>query len=430
MPRRSCRDRSAASRVTVRGYPRRGRIRIRSARPFRKEASRSLAEPSLRRSTASRSRRKARTGRLSAIRIRNWRGRAWTSRNCGKGKVRGCVGASVRGCAPQTGAPTNQQDLREDADDDAAILRAAVLGVVRRDRLLFAVADHVDLVQRNLVLHIQVTLHRFGALETELVVAFLRPDVVGVALYLNVQVLSLRVLELGDHRVEAHLGFGRQFCLAELEIALIFAQGDFIDQLPQRGDVGGNAGGNLIDARADLTRGGVGGIGGVLRGSRRLSGCFSLLVDVANLGLILLNATLRLLDGPAQRVELRVDAADFRSNVLFGSARRGDGHRHCQQRCCDKTLTHCDSPPQMYPTYSLLRGGHIPAARVNDKVLLSCADFERVPTGTQTRLEGDQVLVPQLPKEIVDSCGDVLRHAAHAHVAAGPPGEVGERADV
>src|SRR5205085_653506 len=36
--------------------------------------------------------------------------------------------------------------LRQDANDDAAILRAAVLRVVRRDRLVFTVAEHADLV--------------------------------------------------------------------------------------------------------------------------------------------------------------------------------------------------------------------------------------------------------------------------------------------
>ena len=67
---------------------------------------------------------------------------------------------------------------------------------------------------------------------------------------------------------------------------------------------------------------------------------------------------------------------------------------------------------------------------MNDKVLFSCANFERVPTRTLARLEGDQVLVPQLPEKIGDSGGCVLRHAANTHVAAGPPGKVGKCADV
>src|SRR3954465_4801876 len=67
--------------------------------------------------------------------------------------------------------------LRQDLDDDAAVLRAARLGLVRRDRLLFAVADHVDLVQRDLLRLIQVALHRFGAVEADLVVRCLGADV-------------------------------------------------------------------------------------------------------------------------------------------------------------------------------------------------------------------------------------------------------------
>src|SRR4051812_49897412 len=70
--------------------------------------------------------------------------------------------------------------LRQDLDDDAAVLRAARLGLVRRDRLLFAVADHVNLVQRDLLRLIQVALHRFGAVEADLVVRVLGADVVGV----------------------------------------------------------------------------------------------------------------------------------------------------------------------------------------------------------------------------------------------------------
>jgi hypothetical protein len=48
---------------------------------------------------------------------------------------------------------------------------------------------------------------------------------------------------------------------------------------------------------------------------------FSLLVDLADSGLVLLNASLRLLDGPAQRVDLRVDGTHFRSNVLLRGTR-------------------------------------------------------------------------------------------------------------
>src|SRR4029453_8894861 len=54
--------------------------------------------------------------------------------------------------------------LRQDLDDDAAVLRATVTRVVRRNRLLFTVGDHIDLVKRNLVLLVEITLHGFSAL--------------------------------------------------------------------------------------------------------------------------------------------------------------------------------------------------------------------------------------------------------------------------
>src|SRR5690606_4962835 len=83
-------------------------------------------------------------------------------------------------CAPQNsarlhpllpiepGAVRPFRCLRQHLDDDAAVLRAAIAGVVRRDRLLFAEADHVHLVQRHLVLLVQVALHLLGTLLTEL----------------------------------------------------------------------------------------------------------------------------------------------------------------------------------------------------------------------------------------------------------------------
>ncbi len=51
------------------------------------------------------------------------------------------------------------QFLDEHADDHAAVLRAALTRVVRRDGIVGAVTDHVDLVQRNLVLLVQVAPH-------------------------------------------------------------------------------------------------------------------------------------------------------------------------------------------------------------------------------------------------------------------------------
>src|SRR5260221_4461388 len=66
------------------------------------------------------------------------------------------------GCGrPSTGTG---QTLREDLDDDAAVLRASGLRLVRRNRLLGAVADHADLVERNLILLVQIPLNGLGAL--------------------------------------------------------------------------------------------------------------------------------------------------------------------------------------------------------------------------------------------------------------------------
>src|SRR4026208_158521 len=75
--------------------------------------------------------------------------------------------------------PLTAWRLRPDLDHDAAVLGAPVLGLVRRDRLLFAVADHVDLVQRDLLVLVEIPLHRFRAVEPDLVIHVLGPDVVG-----------------------------------------------------------------------------------------------------------------------------------------------------------------------------------------------------------------------------------------------------------
>src|SRR5204863_6522438 len=75
--------------------------------------------------------------------------------------------------------------LREHFNDDAAILGAAFLGLVRRDRLVLAVADDVHLVERDLVLLVEIPLHRFGALEPDALVHLGVADVVGVALDLE-----------------------------------------------------------------------------------------------------------------------------------------------------------------------------------------------------------------------------------------------------
>src|SRR5690349_3726383 len=78
----------------------------------------------------------------------------------------------------------------------------------------------------------------------------------------------------------------------------------------------------------------------------------------------------------------------------------------------------------------LARRGHVPASRVYYKVFLPGPNLERVPTRNETRLEGDEILVAQLAKQIVD-CGErVLGHAADPHIASRPPGQVRQRSNV
>src|SRR5262245_26042045 len=134
--------------------------------------------------------------------------------------------------------------LRENLHDDATVLRAAGPGLVRGNRLLLAVADHVHLVQRNLVLLVEIPLHRLRPLETDAIVSDLVTDAVGVALDLDEDVLRI-LLELRNHLVETLLRFIGQQRLAELEVALIFAQHDLVDE-PAVSLV------HRVDAAADL----------------------------------------------------------------------------------------------------------------------------------------------------------------------------------
>ena len=69
------------------------------------------------------------------------------------------------GRVPQGGQVTA---LGDHLDHDAPILRATISGLVLAHRLLFAVADHVDLVERHLVRLVEVALHVLGAIEAEL----------------------------------------------------------------------------------------------------------------------------------------------------------------------------------------------------------------------------------------------------------------------
>src|SRR5688500_16693110 len=118
------------------------------------------------------------------------------------------------------GALGNRRDLRlrVNADDDAAALRAAATRVVRSDRLLLAVADHVDLLERHLVLLVEVPLHGFGALHSKRLVERLAADVVRVTLDLDQDALRV-ALRLRDALVQPRLGLIRKIGLAELEVA-------------------------------------------------------------------------------------------------------------------------------------------------------------------------------------------------------------------
>src|SRR5262249_40167160 len=62
--------------------------------------------------------------------------------------------------------------LDQNLDDHAAVLGAASLGLVVGGRVLLAVADRVHLVQRHLMLLVEITLHRFGTLKTQSLVPF------------------------------------------------------------------------------------------------------------------------------------------------------------------------------------------------------------------------------------------------------------------
>ena len=77
------------------------------------------------------------------------------------------------------------------------------LVVVRRDRLLFAVADHVDLVQRNLVLLVEIPLHGFGALPDRASRSIIASPVLSVWPSISTHTAFLSAFSCADHRVDA-----------------------------------------------------------------------------------------------------------------------------------------------------------------------------------------------------------------------------------
>src|SRR5438093_5061747 len=84
-----------------------------------------------------------------------------------------------------------RRELVQELDHDAAVLRASVRGLVVGHRILGAVADDVDAVQRNLVLLVEIPPHGISALEAELRVAHLGAGAVRVSLDLEERTLRI-----------------------------------------------------------------------------------------------------------------------------------------------------------------------------------------------------------------------------------------------
>jgi hypothetical protein len=62
---------------------------------------------------------------------------------------------------------------------------------------------------------------------------------------------------------------------------------------------------------------------------------------------------------------------------------------------------------------------------MDNQVSVLRPNLERVPTRACPRLEGDEVLVSQLGKQILNRGHRVRRHAGDSHVAAGPACQIG-----
>src|SRR5262249_29416443 len=70
--------------------------------------------------------------------------------------------------------------------------------------------------------------------------------------------------------------------------------------------------------------------------------------------------------------------------------------------------------------------GHVPTSRVYRQVPFPRPDFDRGPSRTRTRFEGDQVLKSQLSQDVAHGLDKVAGQARVAQVATGPPSEVGQ----
>src|SRR6266545_5839998 len=60
----------------------------------------------------------------------------------------------------------------------------------------------------------------------------------------------------------------------------------------------------------------------------------------------------------------------------------------------------------------------VPAPRMNDQVLLPRANFERVPARARPGLEGDEILMSQFQKQILQCLDGVKGLTGHPHVSA------------
>ena len=124
--------------------------------------------------------------------------------------------------------------LRENTNDDAAVLSAALSGVVRARGLVFAVADDVHLVQRHLMRVVEIALHGLSARFADTLIDHLVAARIGVAFDLD-EVAAWISLELRDQLVDPRLDAFRQLSRPELELAPVFADHDFVDEALRRG---------------------------------------------------------------------------------------------------------------------------------------------------------------------------------------------------
>src|SRR5918992_1891025 len=77
------------------------------------------------------------------------------------------------------------------------------------------------------------------------------------------------------------------------------------------------------------------------------------------------------------------------------------------------------SPPKRLLASRACRTGKVAATGVNDKVLLPGPNLQRVPARTGPRLEGQQVLVPQVSHQLAQRLRAVFELAGDGHLAAG-----------